>query len=118
MTTTQTATKKITLTTLKSFVAKNRGELQLLVSSTFDSMVDGVRPTEAAAFKPVVATSTSQVCSTRFAAAYDQRTTLGIKGIWLVGGSRNWFQAFNSATHTGFTVSNCCGTFTVAVPVR
>ena len=106
MTLTQTTTKKITLTTLKSFVAKNRADLQLLVSSTFDSMADGVRPTKAAAFEPVVATT------------YDQRTTLGINGIWLVGGSRNWFQAFNSATHTGFTVTNCCGKFTVAVPVR
>jgi hypothetical protein len=76
------------------------------VLSTFDSMVDGVRPTDQSDFVPVVAT------------AYDQRTTLGIHGIWLVGGSRNWFQAFKSETHEGFTAMNCCGKFTVAVPVR
>ena len=106
MTTTQTTTKKITLSTLKSFVKKNRADLQILVSSTFDSMVDCVRPTDHSDFVPTVTT------------AYDERTTLGIHGIWLVGGSRNWFESFKSETHTGFTVSNCCGKFTVAVPVR
>jgi hypothetical protein len=98
--------KKITLRTLKSFVKNNRSRLQILVSSTFDSSVDGVRQTDARAFEPVAAT------------AYDERTTLGIDGIWLVGGSRNWFEAFNSETHSGFTVINCCGKFTVAIPVR
>jgi len=97
-------TKKITKATLKSFVKRNRENLRILVSSRFDSMTDGVRATGDSTFEDVTPTS------------YDvEGTTLGIEGLWLVGGSRNYFSAFEGDTHTGIRVSNCCGSVTVAI---
>jgi len=96
-------TKKITKTTLKSFVAKNRGNLLLLVSQRFDGMVDGVRGTGETVFTPVTAT------------AFDYATTLGVDGLWLVGGSRNYFSAFENDEFVGFSVVNCCGKATLVV---
>lgn len=93
---------KITLATLKSFVKKNEGKLFVSVSSRFDSMSDGVRSV-VGNFAP--AQKADRVWS----------NNLGYADIWLVGGSRDFFKAYDDGEFIGFLVYNCCGSFTVAV---
>lgn len=95
-------TKKITRTTFKSFIKKNEGKLYIENNSKFDGMTDGIESCEGG-FTPVVKTDRNT--------AY----TLGIQGAWLVGHSRDWFSAFSNDQFEGIHVSNCCGSFTVAV---
>lgn len=95
-------TKKITLATLKSFVNKNKEQLYLKVESSFSGMTDMVETIEQPFSK---------------AEAYDGnlKNTLGFRGIWLVGSSRDYIKTFENDTFKGFAVSNCCGDFLVAI---
>ena len=93
---------KITKTTLKSFIRKNAGNLHVKVRSRFDGMTDCVQSVEDT-FTPAEP-------------AGHVEHTLGIAGVWLVGGSRNSFDAFEADGFRGITVYNCCGSFVVAVP--
>lgn len=102
--TTATA-KKITLATLKSFVAKNRSVLQIKMKSAFNGMTDCSEQIENDGFTPVVATDADRVMS----------NNLGLCGVWLVNGSRNSFSHFENETHVGIEVYNCCRTFILAV---
>ena len=95
-------TKKITLATFKSFIKKNRENLLVRVSSDFDGMQDCVVANRDAKFKPAVA------CG-------NENNTLGISGVWLVGSSRDYFTEFEVPGYKGFRVSNCCGSFAVAI---
>jgi hypothetical protein len=97
-------TKKITLATVKSFIKKAGDNLHILRCSAFDGMEDGVRSTG----------NTEFVKATRGTINKD---TLGVAGAWFVGGSRNSFTAYNDGQFHGIKVWNCCGTFTLAVPV-
>jgi hypothetical protein len=41
---------------------------------------------------------------------------LGFSGVWLVGGSGNYFREYiDSDGYVGINVYNCCGEFTVAI---
>jgi hypothetical protein len=97
----ETATKKITRATFKSFINKNRDKLFIRTLSNFDPMEDGVRNVEDS-FHPVM---------------FDERgfdvNTLGILGIWLT--RRDSFNRFFKDGFTGIEVYNCCGHFIVAV---
>lgn len=86
--------KKITLTTLKSFIKKN-SELYVSVQSQFNSMVDGVRPIENN-FKKV-----------------SQNDALGIDTVWLVGDSKDRFNFVENDLYFGIEVYNCCGCATL-----
>lgn len=103
MTNTQVA-KKITLATLKAFIRKNAENLYVMQESHFDGMSDCVEYNREKSFTKVDHTKINLDCS-----------SLGIPGAWVVGGSRNWFSAHDTETHTGIHVSNCCGSFTVAI---
>lgn len=97
-----TATKRITLATFKAFVRKNRERLEVRVRSRFDGMTDGLDWKKGAEFEPV---------------RDDVRNpehTLGIGGAWLVLGGRDHFQPYETETHQGIAVANCCGYFEVA----
>lgn len=94
---------KITKATLKSFIKVHRANLYVKVNSSFDGMTDCVmaeRNTFTAAQVPFY----SHV-----------ENDLGVAGVYLVGGSRNYFQAYNADGFTGIRTINCCGSFTVAV---
>ena len=43
-----------------------------------------------------------------------QKNTLGIKGLWLVGHSRDYFSLFTEPERTGIMCSNCCGSWILA----
>jgi hypothetical protein len=94
---------KITKATFKSFVRKNEGKLLIRVDGQFDGMTDCVQPNADARFvKAVVAD--------RF-----HENNVGVQGVWLVGGSGNFFRDYETATHKGIEVYNCCGSSVVAV---
>ena len=94
---------KITKATFKSFIAKNRERLLIRCESDFDGMTDCVQQNRGAQFK------TAKPADRAF------ENNLGIIGVWLVGGSRDYFQAFTENGLSGMHVYNCCGSFTVAV---
>lgn len=94
--------KKITLATLKSFVKKNSEGLFINVRSSFDGMTDCVQS---------VGNCFTPASKTEGNLAY----TLGIKGAWLVGSSRDYFTHFEDDTFVGIDVYNCCGRFILAV---
>ncbi len=94
--------KKITLATLKKFVRDNSGQLFINVKSSFDGMTDGL-----------------EWLNGGFGAAIETTDhidhTLGIKGAWLVGSSRDYFGHYNDNTYSGIEVSNSCGHFIIAI---
>ena len=97
---------KITLTTVKSFIRKNGGKLYINQKSTFDGMVDGVRSIANADFSPALTVPAR-------ANGFDNQQ--GIQGAWFVGGSRDYFSPYDDGKFTGFSVSNCCGQFILAI---
>jgi hypothetical protein len=96
-------TKKITKATFKSFIRKNQGNLYVKVQSSFNGMIDGVEHADNPQFKPQRETDLSE------------SNTLGIDGVWLVNGGRDYFSAYDDESFTGISVYNACGSFTVAI---
>jgi len=94
--------KKITLTTVKSFLKKNKGAIYINVKSSFDGMTDGCE---------------MQTKGFKLAQAAEQNfsDTLGIEGAWFVGSSRDYFTAYECGQFTGIEVYNSCGKFILAV---
>ena len=93
---------KITKATFKSFVKKNRSNLLVNVKSHFDGMVDGCVSLNGGFVK---ASDSYQ----------PHENNLGIQGIWLVGGSRDYFSAYDQGGIKGIEVCNSCGRFVVGV---
>lgn len=94
---------KPTVATLKSFIRKNRENLLVKCKGDFDAMIDGISYNKGAEFAP--AKPSDQTFS----------NNLGISGVWLVGRSRDYLTPFEGEGFKGFKVSNCCGSFEVAV---
>jgi hypothetical protein len=95
---------KITKATLKSFVKKNRENLLINVKSSFNGMSDCVESTGDHGFHPAVAADNA--CPEH---------NMGIQGVWMVGGSGNYFTAYDKNGIVGIECYNCCGTFTVGI---
>lgn len=95
---------KITKATFKSFVKKHRTKLHIMCKSDFDGQYDCIMPTGNTKF--VTAKPADHV----------HENNLGINGVWLVGGSRDYFREYvDSDGFVGIDVYNCCGSFTVAI---
>lgn len=94
--------KKFTLATVKSFIRNNRPDLYIQVKSSFDGMTDMVESV-AGGFVPAKEDKDHTDC------------TLGIKGAWFVGDSRDYFSYYKEDTWEGIKVSNSCGSFILAV---
>lgn len=97
------STKKFTMSSLKSFINKNKSTLKIQTSTRFDGMYDCVMPTEKNDFSKVVWTTSCM------------ENTLGVNGAWFVSGSRNsLYPKYNeSGKVTEVHVYNCCGSFTL-----
>uniref|UniRef100_A0A6M3JNH7 Uncharacterized protein n=1 Tax=viral metagenome TaxID=1070528 RepID=A0A6M3JNH7_9ZZZZ len=95
--------RKPTLATLKKFARENHANLLIKVAGEFDGMTDGMEWNSNAEFSPI---RQSDV---------DSRHTLGIAGCWLVLQSRDHIKPYESDTLKGFSVSNSCASFTLAV---
>ena len=96
-------TTKITLATVKSFIKKNAGKLFIKVISDFDGMTDGLEFKKGAQFEKAES-------ETRLV-----EETLGIKGAWFVGQSRDYFSAYEDDQFIGIHVYNSCGSFDIAI---
>jgi hypothetical protein len=96
--------KKITLATIKRFIdrEKKNGNLYVKVKSSFDGMIDAV-------------TQVQDDFSKAQADECARTNNLGIKGVWLVLQSRDYFEPFANNDYLGYTVSNSCGSFIVAM---
>jgi hypothetical protein len=92
---------KITRATLKSFI-KNNKNLFINVRAAFNGQNDGL-DWYRNKFEPI-----------EYENKFDDHT-LGIKGAWLVGQSRDYFTAYNDDEFSGIEVYNCCGKFILAV---
>ena len=101
------STKKITLATVKAFIRDSalRG-LHIKTTSRFDGQCDGVRS--------IVDPTYCEVQAVNMADSH----RLGIDGAWFVGDSRDYFTFINNGEWTGFNISNCCGSFILAVPAK
>lgn len=95
--------KKITLSTVKSFIRKAGDSLLVSTKSRFDGMTDGCEACADKSFSP------------RRPSDYAQEHNLGIAGIWFVFGSRDHFWAYEDDKVQGIEVSNSCGRFILAV---
>jgi len=96
-------TKKITRTTVKTFIRNNAANLYINVKSEFDGMSDGCEQRHEG-FKRV----------TTFTAA-DRKSTMGISGAWFVGNGRDYFYPYSENGFEGIKVSNSCGRFILAI---
>ena len=94
---------KVTMATIKSFIRRNEGKLYIRCKSTFDGMVDGVRPVDG---KPEF---------TPAQPGAHAENSMGINGAWFVGGSRDYLTPISENGFVGFHVYNCCGSFDIAV---
>jgi hypothetical protein len=94
---------KITKATVKSFIKKNTGNLYVRNDSQFDGMTDCVEFNRNAQFRPASST-------TRFV-----ENTLGVDGVYVVGGSRNSFRPYEDSEYTGIEYYNCCGGGVIAI---
>ena len=99
-----TLPKRITLATIKAFVNKNRKDLFILVETRFNGMSDCVEGVKSVPIKAKEETRESMI-----------KYTLGIKGAWFVGNSRNYFETYEDDVFKGYSVSNCCGSFKLGV---
>lgn len=103
---TSTAAKKPTVSTLKRWLVKNAANIVVLQETRFDPMTDGVTRCENSRWMPHDGPID-----------LDDRHELGVKGLWLVGNSRDRIQEYaDAAGFVGYSVSNCCGRSIVAVP--
>lgn len=96
---------KITLATFKKFISSHVDDLYLKVYSSFDGMVDCVVGFRDAKFIKVTQNKDD----------YAFKSNMGIKGVWLVGGSRDYFEPFEDNEFMGISVSNCCGHYALAI---
>ena len=111
--TTATA-KKITVATVKSFIRKNRAALLIRTKSSFCGMEDMVVEREDDGFTPALTRDVWCDQSRKYIPrSPDCRHTLGIMGVWFTG--RDMCNTFETETHRGFEVYNCCGNWFVAV---
>ena len=94
--------KKITKATFKSFIKANAANLHINVKRSFDGMIDGCRSYNDG-FEPATAT------------VRHSEHTLGYDSIWLVGGGRDYFDAYEADGFKGIKVYNSCGSFIVGV---
>jgi hypothetical protein len=85
------ATKKITLSTLKSFI-KNSTELFVEVKSSFDGMTDCV-----------------EMNFNKMFISVSKEKAIGHDGVYCVGSSRDYFKYVENENYFGIEVSNCCG---------
>lgn len=101
-----TATKRVTMATIKAFIRKNQGQLQIRNKSHFDGMTDCVEECKSPAFRAVQPPDNASHLA----------HTLGIRGAWFVGQSRDYFTRFENQYYFGYEISNSCGSFVLAVP--
>lgn len=95
---------KITKATFKKLVREGieRDNIYIKALSTFDGQIDGTRYLDGGFTKTQKRDDGNE-------------HNLGVVGIWLVGGGRDYFQGYEDDQFAGIEVSNSCGHFIVAI---
>ena len=91
--------KKITRSTIKSFIRKNKDNLYIKTQSSFNGMTDGVDPCH------------DQTISKASYTDKNNQYNLGVAGAWFVGSSRDYFNYSEIGPFKGYEIYNCCGKF-------
>lgn len=97
--------KKITRTTIKSFIKNNFDDLYISTRSRFNGMIDCVDRCHDQSFYKV-----EREKRERFA-----DYSLGIEGAYFVGNSRDYFSPYEKDGFKGYEILNCVGSFILAV---
>ena len=97
--------KKITRTTIKSFIKNNFDDLYISTRTRFNGMIDCVDACADQSFHKVEREERE-----RFA-----DYSLGIKDAYFVGNSRDYFQPYDLDGFKGYEIYNCVGSFILAV---
>jgi len=95
---------KITRTTVKTFINKNRDSLYINVTGNFDGMTDSVESQNGGFVK-----------AGKDYRVYAEIHTLRVEGLWLVGDGRDHFKPYDDGVFAGFEYCNCCGNGVIAV---
>ena len=95
---------KPTRATVKKFVKTWNGNLLISTKSSFDGMTDCVQQCPDRGFTSIRAPLNSH-----------PEHDLGIAGFWFVGGGRDYIENLKLPGYLGYSVSNCCGSFEIAV---
>ncbi len=96
-------TKRITKSTIKSFIKKNADNLYIQKKSSYDGMCDGWSDRAAHPFQRAsIGTHSNQ---------------LGIEGAWFTT-TGNIFHEYNDGVYIGYNVYNCCGEFNIAIKIQ
>lgn len=103
--------KKVTLTTIKSFIRNNADKLLIKQKSSFDGMVDMV--TESKDHFRKVDASKINFAKNSYGSTQDH--TYGIPGAWFIEQSRDYFTPYETSEMIGYNVYNCCGEFYLAI---
>ena len=96
--------KKPTKATFKSFIRKNKDRLYVKEVSRFNDMVDGVDEVNGEWQK------VKTVDLERLKGDYEI-----IKGVWLVGDGRDYFDYYEDKEYKGIRLFNSCGRSIVAI---
>jgi len=94
---------KPTIATVKSFIKKNRKDLFIKVTSSFDSQVDYVVNKEA------------EFELSKEGDGINQQHDFGVRGAWFVGNSRDYISIYDQNGFSGYRIVNSCGAFVLAV---
>jgi hypothetical protein len=99
--------KKVTIATIKSFIKRetNRQNLYISQLNTFDGGVDCVMPCENRSFTKAITPEND----------IQEKYNLGVKFAWFVGQSRDYFEPYADENYIGYEISNCCGSFILAM---
>ena len=97
--------KKITRTTIKSFIKKNFDDLYISTRTRFNGMIDCVDACADQSFHKVERDERERI----------HDTSLGIKNAYFVGSSRDYFQPYDLDGFKGYEIYNCVGSFILAV---
>lgn len=107
--------KKITLSTIKSFIKHNKGYLHISNRSDFDGRIDCVTESNDTGFRRAKYL-VEDLPNTEGLTDTDAYYRLGISGAWFVRESRDHFTAWEDENWIGYEIYNCCGCFILAVP--
>lgn len=95
---------KATRATVKSFIRNNFENLFINVRSSFDGMTDCCEE-QRGGFQRAVKEEDE----------FYSNHTLGVRGAWFVGQSRDYITPFNENGFIGFSICNACGRFILAI---
>ena len=97
---------KTTLATVKSFIKREikNDNFYIKIKSDFDGMTDCVQDINGD-WKKADKTKLD----------LNNRNNLGFNGIWFVGSSRDYFENYEDNNFIGYSVSNCCGHYLIAM---